>query len=171
MELEFELTSNDIQAFYRRASASAWWLVAFEWSLVFVGVIAIDWLFFRRQPAIALAISVVGIGIYAVRQWRARQAVHERHVQALARNQGHVTGRHRVSVWSDGFEQQLGEVRTGSLWKEVKRVVETDEHFFLIHHLGGATMLPKRVFRNAGQLSWFRSAANGEQQTRVERIG
>ena len=68
MELTFELEPDDLDAFYRRGNVSAWGLLAFECLLVVVGLVVVDWFFFRKTPVIGAIVNLAGIGFFVTKK-------------------------------------------------------------------------------------------------------
>lgn len=156
MELTFELTAEDLDAFYRQGNASAWGLLAFEWSLVIAGLVVVDWFFFRKWPVVGIIVNAVAIGVYVGKNWRKRHATLDRNVRSLVKSRDGLVATHRLSMSSEGYEHSVGPARVAWRWQQVKRVTETEDHFFLRVGVAGATIVPKRAFCDASQLKWFR---------------
>jgi len=152
----FELKSEDLDAFYRRANLSAWALLAFESTLVVTGLMIIDWFFLRTEPVIGAIVTVAGVSLYAYGRWRGRQESHDEYVRSLVDSRQSLVGRHVVRLSSDGYEHEVGSSRVRWPWSDVKRVVETDEYIFIRVGVAGATIIPKRAIPDAGQMEWLR---------------
>jgi len=158
MELSFELTAEDLDAFYRHANASAWGLLIFEWGLVVLGLLVVDYFFFRKEPVIGIVVNAAGIGLYIAKKWRTRHVLHDRNVRSLVEGRSSLIGSHRLKITPEGYEHEVGPARVMWRWKQVTRVMETEEHFFLRVGMAGATIIPKRAFSDPTQLTWFRNA-------------
>ena len=157
MEVEYELTHDDLFAFQwraaftsrraRRARYTAYviWFLALL-LMASVPAIGADGFMISRM---SFSFLLIGFPIVALAQWGLERWLMGRAIRGLLREEnpgGGLLGKHRVAVNSEGIVDStpVGESRTS--WTGVHRIEEDPGYIFVYTSAVGAHVLPKRAF-------------------------
>lgn len=166
MEVEYELTRDDLFAFQwraaytsaaarrRRRKVYATWFLAL---LIFAVVPAIgsDGFVLAR---VRFGFLLIAFPVVTVVQWVLERRLMRKAILHLLRQEkperGHL-GRHHVALTESGVLEQtaVGESRTS--WAGVDRVEQDPHYIFIYTSPAGAHVVPKRAFGNAQEADAF----------------
>lgn len=166
MEVEYELTSDDLYAFQWRAAFSSssarrarrkgyacWLLVLLAFSAL--STIGTDSSLISRANLIFLAITFPAavFSQWFMQRWLTRRAI----LQLLEKEKpgkGQL-GRHKVVLSEGGVVEstEVGEQRTS--WAGVDRVEQNPEYIFIYTSPAAAHVIPKRSFRDMQEAEGF----------------
>ena len=178
MEVEYELTPDDLYAFQwrgvfqsprgRRARRNVYlgWTLAVVLFAI-VPAIGADGFTMSRVSLgfIAIALPAVFLFQWCLERWIVRRAIREL-LKDERPDKGHL-GRHRLVLGEDGVHEStaVGESRT--TWAGVDRVEQNPDYIFIYTTPAAAHVIPKRAFAEPQQadafyqLSCTRKAAAG----------
>lgn len=189
MEVEYELTREDLYAFQWRASylapsarrerlkAYGYLFLIFLFIFFILPTISGDGFTFSFSIAAVLvtfllpSITFVLVVFFAsaLLRWQLRRAILER-VEEEKPGQGQV-GRHKIRLTEAEIVEQteVGESRTS--WAGVDRIEQNDDYFFIYTSPHGAHVVPKRAFGSPDEAASFYQLAkiNKEAATLKER--
>jgi len=166
MEVEYDLTTDDLFAFQWRAAFHSpqarrrarnvyiIWLLA----LLIIAVIPaigpggftfsrVSWVF------LVVAFPTVSLLQWFLERWLMRRAILE-----LLRRERHGTGllgRHKVVITDAGVEGSTAVDETRTAWAGIDRVEQNDGYIFLYTSVVGAHVIPKRAFKTVQDAEAF----------------
>jgi hypothetical protein len=166
MEVEYELTPDDLYAFQWRAAYASpaarrtrrnvylWWLLAL---LIFAVMPAIgaDGFVISRVNFTFLFVAFL---IVALGQWFLERRLMRRAILQLLKQEkpgrGQL-GRHRLVLTQDGLVEStaVGESRTS--WAGIDRVEQNRDYIFIYTAPAAAHVIPKRAFRDMREAEHF----------------
>jgi hypothetical protein len=166
MEVEYELTREDLYAFQWRAAFESprgrrirrWvylgWLLAIVLFAI-VPAIGPDGFVLSR---VSFTFIVVAFPIVALAQWFLERRLMGRLIRGLLEEEkpgrGQL-GKHRLALSEDGIVEStaVGESRTS--WAGVDRVEQNSDYIFIYTSPAAAHMIPKRAFRDLQEADAF----------------
>src|SRR5262247_1783295 len=132
-DLAFRIDSEDHRAFWRKA---------------------------RRRPIEQVAALLPVLGIFAVVLYLVyRFALLPLYERSLFAGQPMALGETKLVVDNRGVASNMGDIVLAMPWASIVRVVETDEHVFLIFARLAAVIVPRRAFASADQARRFAAFA------------
>ena len=166
MEVEYEITHDDLYAFQWRAAfesprarrvrrlAYLVWLLAIA-LFALVPAIGADGFTLSRISVTFILVSVLVFFAlqWCLERWLMRRAI--RHILKDERPDRGVLGRHRVVLDEDGVREStaVGESRT--TWAGIDRVEEGPEYIYLYTSPAAAHVIPRRAFGDPMQADAF----------------
>jgi hypothetical protein len=166
MEIEYELTPDDLYTFQwravfasprgRRARRNVYlgWLLAVVLFAI-VPAIGADGFTFSRVSFtfIAIAVPVVFLFQWCLERWLVGRAI--RQLLKEERPDKGQLGRHRLVLSEEGLSEStaVGESRT--TWVGVDRVEQSPDYVFIYTTPSAAHVIPKRAFRDPQQAEAF----------------
>ena len=166
MEVEYELTRDDLYAFQwrgvfetprgRRARRTVYlgWLLAIVLFSI-VPAIGADGFVISRVSFtfIVVAISIVFLFQWCLERWVIRRAI----LQLLEDEQPGkgLLGRHRVVLSQDGLIESTAVGESRSSWAGVDRVEQDPHNIYIYTSLAAAHVIPKRAFRDPQEADAF----------------
>jgi hypothetical protein len=176
MEVEYELTPDDLYAFQWRAAFTSskgrrarrgvylLWLLAV---LLFAAVPAIgaDGFVISRMN---FTFILVALPIVVLFQWCLERLLMRRAILQMLKEEkpgkGQL-GKHRIVMGEDGLVEStaVGESRTS--WAGVDRIEQNPEYIFIYTSAAAAHMIPKRAFKDIHEADGFYQLARASKET------
>ena len=166
MEIEYELTPDDLYAFQwravfasprgRRARRKVYllWLLAV---LLFSAVPAIgaDGFAISRVnfTFIVVAFPIIALVQWCLERWLIRRAILKL-IKQEKPGKGQL-GKHRVAVNEEGVRESTAVAESRTSWAGVDRIEQNPEYIFIYTSAIGAHVVPKRAFRDMQEAEAF----------------
>ena len=166
MEIEYEITREDLLAFQwravfesprgrrlRRLSYLGWALVV----LLFLLVTAIGADGFTLSPLslvfIAVPLLIVFLLQWILERWVLRRVI--RHLLKDERPDRGQLGRHRMVLGEEGLSESTAVSESRTTWAGVDRVEQSADYIYLYVSPAAAHVIPKRAFRDSAEATAF----------------
>jgi YcxB-like protein len=175
MEVEYELTPQDLYAFQWRAAFASprgrrarrkvylLWLLAV---LLFSTVPAIgaDGFVISRVnfTFIVVAFPIVALVQWCLERWMMRRAILQL-VKEEKPGKGQL-GKHRMVVSEDGLFESTAVAETRTSWAGVDRIEQNPEYIFIYTSAAAAHVIPKRAFRDMQEAEDFYRRARSSKE-------
>ena len=174
MEIEYDLTSDDLFAFqWRAAFDSARARRMRRWTYL-IWLIAI--LLFALLPAIgphgldlsrvSVTFIVIAFAIAALFQWVFETSIMRVLIRRMLRDEkpgrGHI-GRHHLLLGEDSVVERTAVNESRTSWTGVDRVEQNADYIFLYTTPSSAHVVPKRAFGDARQAEAFYQLAHARK--------
>jgi hypothetical protein len=161
IELSFELTSQDYEMANRQIMRDHWWITVFRYGFMAIVIAAIllltrgtfwsekQWwmlIFIMLPVVLMIAYSIFKMpGVMARNRYQAEKAA----------------GMFFVKADADLIRIKTNTCDSGTKWTVYQKLIETENHFFLIHKDNPRCLLilPKRAFESATDIRLFSELA------------
>ena len=178
MEVEYQITSDDLFAFQwrsaydsrrgRRARRNAYvYLFVALFLLIILPAIGSDGFVISRLSFILLAFPFI---IAALIQWQLLRWLTRKAILKLLRDEkldkGQL-GMHKVVLDESGVVETTAVGKSRTSWAGVDRVEQNEDYIFIYTTPAAAHVIPKRAFDNAQQTESFYELARISQQAAV----
>ena len=177
MQIEYELTSDDLFAFQWRSafkskmgrrSSRMSYVVWFLVLLLFSILPAISPDGFNIEDVdlrfLVTAFVIVAILNWLVVRWLMRRAIHKL-LSEVKRDKGQL-GRHKVLLDEDGVVESTAVGESRSSWAGIDRLEQDREYIFIYTQPHAAHIIPKRAFNNSHEAQAFYELAKLNMETK-----
>jgi hypothetical protein len=174
MEIEYELTRDDLFAFQWRAAFDSprgrrmrlWtylgWLVAIVLFAILPAIGADGF----TPSRVSVTFIIVAFAIAALFQWLLETRIMRLLIRRMLRDEkpdrGHI-GKHRLILSEDGVLERTAVNESRTSWTGVDRVEQNADYIFVYTTPGSAHVVPKRAFAGAGQADAFYQLARARK--------
>ena len=166
MEIEYDLTHDDLFAFQWRAAFDSprgrrmrrWTYLAWPFAIVLFAIIPAIGPHGLALSRVSVTFIVVAFVIAVIFQWLFETSIMRLLIRRMLRDEkperGHI-GRHHLILSEDGVLERTAVNESRTSWAGVDRVEQNADYIFVYTTPSSAHVVPKRAFGDARQAEAF----------------